>query len=200
MKKYFSVCLIFCAWSTVTHGQGVLDQYSSTGAPSIEGGANVSQNPSQSFTPTLTTIDFVRLYVEYAIGGTPTMSINLLANSPNGQLVASTTPLTINNSTGPVEFSFANPVSLTPGSIYVLQPVLQSSGDAHLNLFGQNVYSGGTLYYSGTAYPYDLWFQEGTVVPEPSVSALLLVGVGFLLYARHLHRRLWTRHSNKIRQ
>jgi hypothetical protein len=180
VKQAF-VCFVFCIASTVAHGQGyILDQHSSTGTPSVEGGANVSLNPSQSFTPTLTTIDFVRLYVEYTIGGTPTMSINLLANSPGGQLLASTTPLAVKNSTGLVEFSFANPVSLTPGSTYVLQPALQSSGDVHLNLFTQNVYAGGTLFYSGTAYPYDLWFQEGVIIPEPSPTALLLIGGGVI--------------------
>src|SRR5437870_1066683 len=139
LKQYLSVCFVLCTVSMAAHGQGhILDQYSSTGAPSVEGGANVSLNPAQSFTPTLTTMDFVTLYVEYAIGGAPTMSINLLANSPGGQLLASTTPIAVNNSTGPVEFFFPSPVTVTPGSTYILQPVLQSSGDVHLNLFTQN--------------------------------------------------------------
>ncbi len=60
---------------------------------------------------------------------------------------------------------------------------------AQTNSYGTFVaaynYSGGTAFVDGLAVPTkDFWFREGIVVPEPCSPALLLLGGGFLLWAR----------------
>jgi len=117
--------------------------------------------------------------------------VNLLSGSFTGTVVSSTAPVFMpDNFVGTTNFVFASTVSLTPGTTYYFQPVVQS-GDKWALLDDQYGYAGGAFYFNGALDPSDndAWFREGIIVPEPSSIALLtMFGTGLLLAKR--------RHSN----
>jgi len=151
----------------------------------------------QSFTPTLSSVGFIRLYI---IGGetgsaeSGSIVLNLRTSSITGPILDSTTPVTLPGGfSGTVNFFFSTPVPLTPGNTYYFQPDM--SGYASWEARGftasdANNYPGGTGFLGGTAYPnIDLWFREGIVVPEPSSALLFLAGGVFLIYVRRARHR-----------
>jgi hypothetical protein len=85
------------------------------------------------------------------------------------------------------QFSFPASVSLTPGSTYVMELVLTSGAPAWWGV-GYNPWAGysqGRMILSGSpSSTYDLWFQEGVVIPEPGVQVLYLLGIASLVFAR----------------
>ena len=203
--------IIFCLLALETlpvraQGTLVFDQQSATN----DNFANFSRlvitykSIGQSFTPTLSGIDFVRLRMTSASPLSPgaTLSgavyVNLWAGGiSNGVLLAATAPVNINlslpfASVVYANFLFSSSVSLTPGTTYFLQPVeLPQVQIFDFGIFAPpfngNPYPGGTAFFNATASPfYDLWFREGVVVtPEPSPAHLLLVAmIGFTTF-RH---------------
>jgi hypothetical protein len=171
---------LFAAW-----GQGtfVYDQQSSTDETpwSYGGGFNIQEaTPSgQSFTPSLPTVNFIRLNLNDAaptngFGGT--IFLNLRAGSMGGTIIGTAAPVTLTNAfTGTVNFIFASDVPLTTGGTYVFELVIQS-GDLWNGAAGEYNYPGGTSLYQGLPLSGgDLWFREGVIVPEPSSAGLILL-------------------------
>ena len=153
------------------------------------------QPMGESFTPAFSSVGFVRLYIINA-GETPmpaTVYVNLLADSITGPILSQSEPVSLPGGQVtrlPINFSFANPVSVTPGGTYYLQPVLQPVGGdnpyAAAVTVGSDSYPGGTLFVNGASDPSDdLWFREGIVVPEPSPFWLVLLGSGVWFYLRN---------------
>ena len=85
-------------------------------------------------------------------------------------------------SRGFTNFIFATPVPVISGTTYYFQPVIQSGDTNAFAIAAYNYnYSGGTAFGGGEASSFfDLWFREGTFVPEPSATMLLLGGLALL--------------------
>ncbi|HEY5912906.1 MAG TPA: hypothetical protein VJA21_20130 [Verrucomicrobiae bacterium] len=172
--------LVLSVQGGLAQGTLVFDQQSSNES-FVREGAIPFGGPAhaiQSFTPSLDSVGFVRLYFigfDNAYG----VSVNLLAGSPSGSLIGSTIPIDVPGPfTGPLTFYFSTPVTVTPGVTYYLDPVIAhfASGNTfELNASPEYRYPGGTLVGSAD---YDLWFREGIVVPEPSAATLLLLALG----------------------
>ncbi len=197
MKTFlFAVAVVFLAAVSI-HGQGfIYDQQSADESGTLEGSIGLGQQPlGQSFTPTLSSIGFIRLYIfDGNLGGSSvTISIDLRTNSIAGAVLNSTAPIALPSQySGFVDFYFSTPEDLTAGATYCFQPVVQSGGGFGTLAANYN-YPGGVAYANGVAAPPDdLWFREGIVtgVPEPSSVWLVLLGGGSLLcFRRHSSRR-----------
>ena len=138
----------------------------------------------QQFVPTLTSMNFLDLWIEDAASDDPataTIQVNIRATSISGTILGTSTvvvPAEINLSGGTTltEFDFSSPISLTPGATYVIQtaelsPTVnnESFGWAGGPL-GNSTYAPGEAYINGTLQPtFDFAFEEGIEsVPEPS--------------------------------
>jgi hypothetical protein len=170
MRISLFILAIFLALNIV-HAQSTLffDQQSSTNWDGETVGAvPVSDQPlGQSFTPALSSIDFVRLRLSistFSVAGT--VSVNLWSGGiSNGVLLASSIPAVINLSDpGAVvytNFFFPSSVPLNPGTTYFFQPLVTSEtsgpfgGDLNVGLYSPRVYpatyAGGMAYVYGTA-------------------------------------------------
>jgi hypothetical protein len=188
IKSTFQILL---ALSGITaSGQGfIYDQQSADENHYMEGGAGLGQQPiGQSFTPILNNVGFIRIYLVGGAFGGATFAMNLRSDSITGTILGSSEPVT-QNSSGPANFIFETPLSVTPGTTYYFQPVIQSGAGWGAFVSSYN-YPGGTAFVDGLAVPTsDFWFREGVVVPEPQSWALLLVGAGVLFYSRHFQAR-----------
>lgn len=172
----------------------IYDQSSSDEAHVLEGGSDITQNQpmGQSFRPTLRNVGFVRLYLYNGLLGdtsAATVHVNLRADSITGPLLAASFPVTIPGGAsfaGPLNFFFENSPTVTPGMAYFFQPIVEDNDNIGLSHSWYN-YSGGIGFLRGVPDPLDreLWFREGIVVPEPSVAAMLLIGILIVL--------LWSR-------
>ena len=147
----------------------------------------------QSFTPTLSSVGFIRLALGDGHSGNglgATMDVLLRSDSITGSIIGTSESVTMPDSYGNfTDFFFSTPVAVTPGVTYYFQPVVES-GDtwAIISVFAF-LFPGGTGYYNGTANSYhDLWFREGAVTstPEPSSVALFLLGGGALIFFRRV--------------
>jgi hypothetical protein len=198
--KTFTLPAALAVWlcSASAFGQGtfLFDQQSSVDGSYLEGAVldlQAVQPFGQSFTPSLTSVGFVRLYLydSYTPNTLPgTLYVNLRAGSITGQVLGTSTPVTLApHFNGLVDFFFQTPVSLTPQTTYFLQPVLQSGN--RWGIFADTYnYPGGTEWSQGAAVPSrDLWFREGIVIPEPSSAALGLLGPGAFIALRFIQRR-----------
>lgn len=184
--------LVVCLSSMSVRGQGtfVYDQQSSDESQLGGGAASIQPNQplGQSFAPTLSSVGFIRLYLSddafNNLGAT--VYVNLRANSITGTILGSTVPVFVpDRFVGPVNFLFTSDVSVTPEVTYFFQPVIQS-GD-NFSAYGYNTfnYARGTAFFQSIPSPgQDFWFREGIVVPEPGTWALLLVGLGVLVWQR----------------
>jgi len=183
--------MTFCAFA-----QGTMyfyDQQSSTNeSPAPYGSGSTIQQFTppygQSFTPTLMSIDFIRLNLNDANaldGAGATIYINLHADSLSGAIIGTTAAVTMANSfTGPATFLFPNSVPLVAGTIYYFEPIVQSGGPWN-TAGGELNYPGGSFFFNGQPQlASDLWFREGLIVPEPSMAGLLLLAGGTLFCFR----------------
>jgi hypothetical protein len=130
----------------------------------------------QSFTPTLTSLNFVDLLAE---DGSATVEVNIRLGSISGTILGTSQPTVVPFSLAPMEysFSFATPVTLIPGDLYVLQPFL-ISGDTLITSTNTNNYPGGNQILAGIDQPNnDLWFEEGISTREPGTLLLLVTGL-----------------------
>lgn len=137
----------------------------------------------QSFTPTLTSLNFVNVMTQESGFTAPfTLEVNIFSGSISGTLIGTSQLTTITPpsifATIVTPFTFSTPVTLVPGDLYVFD-VVAISGDTLLGSTNTNNYPGGTQILSGIAQPdNDLWFQEGISVPEP--GTIILLGVGMI--------------------
>jgi hypothetical protein len=207
MKTQMLCLTILASFVCAVHSQTIFlyDQESvSSDYDTGESGYSVMTNQplGQAFTPSLSSVGFVRLQLVdpnryYGTGAT--IYVNLWAGSieGNGDLLGSTAPIFLPlafglNGTSPItaetNFVFAAPISVTPGQSYYLQPVVQS-GDDIVVLGNYFSYAGGSLLVNGAVKPnQSLWFREGILVPEPSPLWLVLLGSGVWFYVRRIHR------------
>jgi hypothetical protein len=147
-------------------------------------GIMANQPMGQSFTPSLSSVDFIRLQLYEGNSGTGPgtgVYLNLRSGSITGPIVSSTAPVFLANGwlAAYVTFTFPTPVPVTPGVTYYFQPIVQS-GDWSVGTYnpGYN-YPGGTAIGRGIPNPAsDLLFREGIIVPEPSSASLLLLAGG----------------------
>lgn len=179
-----SLPVLLLAYHAYAQGSFVYDQQSSTDESALSyGSGSVIQQMTppwgQSFTPTLTSIGFIRLKLDDGIPHTPgaTMIINLRAGSIGGLILGSTEPISMPSGfTGVESFFFSTPISLTPGTVYYFEPVVVSGGLWNISISEYN-YPGGSAWSEGQpGSGADLWFREGIIVPEPSCAALALLG------------------------
>src|SRR5437899_3284491 len=102
LAKYPPV-FVALAFALTARGQGtfVFDQQSSTNETAVGGTWTIQyEMPQQSFTPTLSGIDFIRLSLQDGLpfnGTGSTVYVNLRADSPTGPVIASTDPVYMPN-------------------------------------------------------------------------------------------------------
>ena len=175
--KYYIFQTAFLLLVTFVHGQGfIYDQQSSDENNIQEGGRQIQQNQpmGQSFTPTLSDVGFIRLYVGNGNASATTIYVNMLTGSITGTILEQSASVIIPGGlfAGAVDFIFTNPVPVAAGTTYYFQPVA-SDNNLILNAAQNYNYLGGTAYVNGAVDPNeDLWFREGVIaVPEPSSFA-----------------------------
>ena len=181
------------AWgqSTFVYDQQSANENTSGDLESVSGIQSL-EPIGQSFTPTLTSVGFIRLglldhYPGNGLGAT--MDVLLRSDSITGPIIGTSDSVTMPDGYGNyTDFYFSTPVTVTPGVTYYFQPEVESGDQWTIVSVYSFLYSGGTGYYRGTASSYyDLWFQEGiVVVPEPSSVVLLLLGGGALALFRRV--------------
>jgi hypothetical protein len=185
---------------TFSNAQGtmIFDQQSSDESNGGTAGNIIQdwQPTGQSFTPSLAGVSFVRLQLFDANrnnGTGVTIYVNLRSGSITGSIVDSTAPVALPDnfglplSAGYVTFLFPNTVPVQPGATYFFEPVVQS-GDPWAVVGGSFNYPGGDEYLRGSAFPSDYWFREGIIVPEPSISVLLILAAGLCVQSRRSRR------------
>jgi hypothetical protein len=182
-----SINRLACAQGTLVYDQQVTTNdnigASPFGIPTYAIGTN--QPIGQSFTPTFSAIGFVRFYLNVPAqpSGTSTLLwINLWSGSiSNGILLASTSADSLSPGFNTfATFYFTTPAALTPGTVYYLQPFIQS-GNAHTAIAISSIlppYSGGMAFINDNQPQNpntDIWFREGIVAtPEPATGRLFL--------------------------
>jgi hypothetical protein len=184
--------LLFTLQAGNCQGVFLYDQQSSDEAVLLEGGNTIQSNQplGQSFTPALSEVGFIRIYVVDAnfqdgLGGT--LFLNLRQSSLGGAVLGSTAPVFIPNTSGGfVDFYFSSPIAVTPGQTYFFQPtVVETEATPFMINRGTYNYSGGEAYVLGNANSlYDFWFREGVIVPEPASACLLILALGGFLWTR----------------
>ena len=146
----------------------------------------------QSFTPSLSSIDFIRIRLTDASSNSSgaTYKINLYSGiGMKGALLGTTESISFSegfgasdNTQGEIaQFNFSQPIVLSPGALYTLH-VEHVSGDNFFlcgDISSASTYSAGSAIEDGFALSMgDYWFQEGVgAVPEPSSISLLLAAV-----------------------
>ena len=195
MKLLFLLIVVGVGSQLAASAQGtvtfVYDQQSATESSSGGSATTIQthQPIGQSFTPTLSSVGFVRLFTgdrtnNNGIGAT--LSVNLMSGSITGPVLGSTAAVGLQDSfVGYTDFVFATPVDVTPGTLYFFQPIVQS-GDTWAIINYNYSYPNGTAFANGVASPgFDMWFREGIIIPEPSSAWLALAGAGvFALFFR----------------
>jgi hypothetical protein len=174
---------------------GVVDQSNSVANPwGTNGGGPGWAYYGQSFTPTLTGLDFVQFKL---VGGNEdgspvSMVVDILSgvsgtNGMEGAVLATSAPVSVVSALDGYAiytFNFASTVSLVPGQVYVAR-VSSLAGNFGIMLTASDVYAGGQYLFSTEPYLYtnfyDAIFAEG-MIPEPTTIAIL--AFGSLLLAR----------------
>src|SRR4051794_17057999 len=88
-----------------------------------------SQPVGQSFTPQFSSVGFVRLFLADDVlnGVGATLYVDLRADSITGQIIGSSQPVFMPAGfVDRVDFFFGSPVTVSPGTTYFLQPIVQS--------------------------------------------------------------------------
>ena len=197
MKKFsvISVTLLLAAFCGYGQGISILyDQQSSTnsGYYGYGGGPTYQRllpTTGQSFTPNLSSIDFIRLSIADGNPGDglgSTWFLDLHSDTIHGPILGTTALVDLQDTfAGAADFYFPSTIPLTPGTSYWFDLNSPDGGTWHVfaSVFG---YSGGIAWAGDVARPGgDYWFREGLVVPEPSsVSLLLLAGAAFISLRR----------------
>lgn len=185
-QTWIYVAFILAAFSVGAQGTFQYDQQSVTTEvvpAGIETPIQTQQPIGQSFTPGLSSVDIIRLYMDdQTPGGVgSTVSIDLWSGSIGGALLGSSDAVFVPQGFfGYDNFLFSTPISVTPGITYYFQPIVQS-GDSDNNmrtgLTSGSSYANGTAFINGSPSGFDLLFREGIVVPEPSFFSFGILGL-----------------------
>ena len=184
-------------WLSVSHARGqgslVVDQASGTLEESVVNAYRMPENQlAQSFTPSFNAVGFVQLrsLLTFPQGNTVTVAVNLRQGAYDGPIISSTDPLVIIGFVGVGTFYFPGNIPVTAGQMYFFEPVLRSPGSVDVGFKDPSSYLGGNLWGNGViSQTGDLWFREGTVVPEPATFALVGLGLGVICLRRHISHR-----------
>ena len=192
---FIAVCAAVLLQPFIVAAQGILiDQsYSPSGIYSYWSLSYPGATPiGQEFVPALSSLDFVDLRL-YGGGGsaTGTFEVRIHSGSISAPILAASSPASTTDGMERVtHFEFGAPVTLTPGSTYVIELAQLSAGSEWgvAEAFGGG-YDAGRMLWGGlpSSQGRDLWFQEGVAVPEPGVISLCMLGVGFYLILRRRH-------------
>jgi hypothetical protein len=176
-------------------GQGLLIDQANTPVPpsfgfrywalSYPGAAPIGQE----FVPSFESLDFVDLML-YGGGGisTGTFAVSVHADNITAPILATSLPATRDDGLERVtHFEFGATVPLTAGKLYVIelsQLAVDSREWAVADTGGG--YDSGRMLWGGSPpiQGGDLWFREGTVVPEPTVVALFAAGIAIVCLFR----------------
>jgi hypothetical protein len=177
--------IIFFAVISSARADSLTIDQANTGLPlgTIFQNVGVFSPIGESFTPSLTSLNFVSLLTEEASGAPYTLEANIRSSSISGAVLETSDPIVISppSPTTPVTalFIFSNPVPLVPGNLYVIQ-VVDLSGQGLIGSSGINNYAGGTQILGGILQPdNDLWFREG-IISTPEPETLLFLGIGLI--------------------
>ena len=199
--------MLLVAFSLQIHAQGILiDQESASAQIPFSGGENVDgldiqkDDPLlQSFTPTLSAIDFISF--EFAdLMGTSGKGATVYLNLYEGgnqidldTLIGTTASVFMpsgfgDGTAGVSTFDFLSAITLISGNTYYLEPVVASGDNPFYVISIEDTYPNGHLYENGVQLNSDLWFQEGiSAVPEPGTLALIGFTCPFaFIFRRHL--------------
>ncbi len=194
MRKLICTAALCAAACASGQGTFIFDQQSSTdeGAPGYGSGPEIHSllpYTGQSFTPGLAGIDFIRLKFDDGATGDgvgASIYLNLRSGSIAGTILGTTATVNMPNGfDSTATFFFPGRISLTPEATYYFELVLQSGVSWRVDVSSYS-YSGGEAFANGSPWPGgDYWFREGLyVVPEPSASALGLLGAAMLAFVR----------------
>jgi hypothetical protein len=184
------VCvLVSCGASYQVLADNVVIDQSNTAAISFGLSIRLNAPVGQEFTPTLTSLNFIDLITGDTSGSAgATLRVNIRLGSLAGAIVGTSGDVVLPNLFGQAfggaitSFTFGTPVTLTPGSLYVIQPVVVS-GDNWFLYGDGNTYSGGRLIVSGIPNANaDFNFVEGVRTPSgvPEPTTMLLLGTGLV--------------------
>ncbi len=187
MKSKF-ITIILLSGAILARGQGsiVWDQQATGFADAFFEFTN--QPMGQPFTPSFSSIGVAQFLLSSGIDSSD-IEVNLRSGSITGSILGTSLPTTIPGATsGTYALFFANPIQLTPGTQYFLQPFTVSGTGAGANLVNASGSSGGAIVSGATRNGFNFWFQEGIVVPEPSLAGFFAVS-GSIAYWRRRKRR-----------
>jgi hypothetical protein len=181
-RLFLLASLVAAGFKAPGQGTVLYDQQSSDESYYLEGGVALGLQPlGQSFTASLSSVGFIRLYMYDGLPGanSAVVAVNLRSDSITGTILGTTASLTlVDGRSGPVDFYFTTPVGVVPGATYYFQPVGQQGGGFGTLQAAYN-YAGGTAFISGSAVTAsDLWFREGIIIPEPRSGSLVLLAAG----------------------
>jgi hypothetical protein len=194
MKNKIFLAFVMIMFAAVQSFGVIVDQSNSAGPFGTNGGAPGIAYYGQSFTPTLTGLDFVEFtLVGTSDDGSPaTMVVDILNgvsgfNGMDGAVIATSAPVDVISALDGYAiytFNFASTVSLTPNQTYVAR-VRSTAGGFGIRMTLGDVYAGGQYLLSSEPYLYtnfyDAIFTEG-MIPEP--ATISIIALGSLLLAR----------------
>ena len=182
MKTCATTLLVLWLLTTLrTYGQGTFI-YDQQATNFLEGGGlitDANQPIGQSFTPSLSAVNFITLNLYDArpssAGGS--VYVNLRSNSITGPILGISDVITMAyNNGGEKTFLFPSDIPLIPGTMYFFQPILLPGSDEWGTAISQG-YAGGTAFVNGVPVTGShFWFREGIVVPKPSSASLIFLG------------------------
>jgi hypothetical protein len=177
-------CLLV-SFSALSQGTFLFDQQSATNTGFVNGDGglvfDLAQPAGQSFTPTLSSVDLVQFkFFDTGQGSRAgaTVYVDLLSGSITGNVIAASSPVTMPRLFfGITNFYSPTGTAVTPGTTYYFQPVLAAGNDQWTIIDNPNYnYPGGSGFAFGSPQSSQLWFREGVIIPEPSLSLLLVLG------------------------